>query len=306
VFGPVTFNDNCDGEVIPVVTNERVGGVTEAGCDSVFTRTWTATDGCGNVTIVTQSITVPCCPPACPPGLATISYGGPLCVSSGFATVTLTGITGGTFSSTTGLVIDVNTGTINLSTSSPGTYIVTYSFIGPLGCIGAETTEVTIINDSEAPVASGDTTDRRADCNTPFGDLVFGPVTFSDNGHSVIPVVETIHSVGSGCDSVFTRTWTATDDCGNTTIVNQSITVKYDSEAPVASGDTADSRVACNTPYADLVFGPVTFNDNCDGAVIPVVTNERVGGVTEAGCDSVFTRTWTATDGCGNTTIVRS
>src|SRR4029078_633246 len=148
------------------------------GCDSIFTRTWTATSSCGNTTIVNQSITV--------------KY------------------------------------------------------------------------DSQAPVASGDTTDKTAPCNTPFGDLTFGPVTFNDNCDGAITAqTETSHAQGQGCDSIFTRTWTATDGCGNTTIRTQSITVKYDTEAPVAIGDTTDKTAPCNTPFGELIFGPVSFTDNC-------------------------------------------
>ena len=42
-------------------------------------------------------------------------------------TPTVSGTAGGTFSSTAGLVIDANTGTIDLGSSSSGTYTVTYS-----------------------------------------------------------------------------------------------------------------------------------------------------------------------------------
>jgi hypothetical protein len=46
-------------------------------------------------------------------------------------TPTITGITSGTFSSSASLTIDVNTGEITTSTSSPGTYTVTYSLYIP-------------------------------------------------------------------------------------------------------------------------------------------------------------------------------
>ena len=107
----------------------------------------------------------------------------------------------------------------------------------------------------KAPVPSGDTTDRRADCNTPFGQLTFGPVTFNDNCDGTITAgVRTSHAAGAGCDSVFTRTWTATDGCGNTRTVTQAITVKYDSQAPVPSGDTTDKTAACNSGLTQRPF----------------------------------------------------
>ena len=63
-------------------------------------------------------------------GTATISYGGSPYCATGTATVTLTGQTGGTFSSASGLSLNATTGTINLSSSFPGTYTVTYTYSG--------------------------------------------------------------------------------------------------------------------------------------------------------------------------------
>ncbi|RYD95011.1 MAG: hypothetical protein EOP50_08645, partial [Sphingobacteriales bacterium] len=59
---------------------------------------------------------------------ATISYdGSPYCISTGTATVTHTGTTGGTYSATpAGLSIDAATGAIDLAASTPGTYTVKY------------------------------------------------------------------------------------------------------------------------------------------------------------------------------------
>ncbi|MFY7885635.1 MAG: PKD domain-containing protein, partial [Dolichospermum sp.] len=61
---------------------------------------------------------------------ATISYpGSPYCQASS-ATPTITGVSGGTFSSNSGLSINSSTGTINLANSNPGTYTVTYTYSG--------------------------------------------------------------------------------------------------------------------------------------------------------------------------------
>ncbi|MFY7886605.1 MAG: PKD-like domain-containing protein, partial [Dolichospermum sp.] len=62
--------------------------------------------------------------------------------------VTLTGTgnyTGGTFSSTTGLSINATTGAITPSTSTPGTYVVTYTIPAGSSCLPVQTqTNVTI------------------------------------------------------------------------------------------------------------------------------------------------------------------
>jgi hypothetical protein len=78
---------------------------------------------------------------------ATISYpAAPYCQGSGLAAVTRTGSTGGTFSSTTGLVINAATGEINLNSSTPGTYTVTYTIAAAGGCAAFSTTTSITIN----------------------------------------------------------------------------------------------------------------------------------------------------------------
>ncbi len=65
---------------------------------------------------------------AATPPSATISYTSPVCTGTGLVTATLTGTTGGTFNaSPAGLSINAVTGTIDPSTSIPGTYIISYT-----------------------------------------------------------------------------------------------------------------------------------------------------------------------------------
>ena len=77
---------------------------------------------------------------------ATISYAGnPLCKTLTSALVTLTGTTGGTYSAPTGLTINPSNGAINPSTSTAGTYTVTYNTPASGGCQPVSaTTQVTI------------------------------------------------------------------------------------------------------------------------------------------------------------------
>lgn len=76
-----------------------------------------------------------------------IAYNGsPYCKSANTATVNLSGVSGGTYSSTAGLNINATTGEVNLAASTEGTYTVSYNVAG--SC--AATTSITI---SPAPVA---------------------------------------------------------------------------------------------------------------------------------------------------------
>ena len=79
--------------------------------------------------------------PVTPMPTAAFSYpGSPYCTSASPASPLLTGTTGGVFSSTTGLTIDAGTGTITFTTSSPGTYVVTYTVAATGGCATYTTT----------------------------------------------------------------------------------------------------------------------------------------------------------------------
>lgn len=99
----------------------------------------TAASGCKTAILpVTVSIN--------PLPVATISYpGSPYCqAATPSGTVTQTGQGGGTYSSTAGLAINPTTGIINIATSTPGTYTVTYSFSNG-SCNNTATAVVTIV-----------------------------------------------------------------------------------------------------------------------------------------------------------------
>ncbi|MGZ4962512.1 MAG: HYR-like domain-containing protein, partial [Limisphaerales bacterium] len=91
-----------------------------------------------------------------------------------------------------------------------------------------------------------------------------------------------------------TRTWTATDRCGNSSTASQTITVR-DTTAPVISGVPSASTIQCP---AIPSFTTPTVTDACDNS--PTLTFSDV--TTAGSCAQAYTvvRTWTATDHCGN------
>lgn len=122
-------------------------GVSAPGTYTV-TYTIAPANGCVVYT-TTASVTVSPLP------AATIAYtGSPYCNTGGMVNVTLTGTTGGTFSSTTGLTIDATTGTIDVGTSTLGTYTVTYTIPAGNGCgIFTTTTSITIVAPAAATIS---------------------------------------------------------------------------------------------------------------------------------------------------------
>ncbi|MEO6252110.1 MAG: T9SS type A sorting domain-containing protein, partial [Ferruginibacter sp.] len=83
-----------------------------------------------------------------PAPAATIAYtGSPYCTISGTANVSRTGTAGGTYSSTPGLTLNTTTGAVTLGTSTPGTYVVTYTIPASGACpLFTTTTNITIAN----------------------------------------------------------------------------------------------------------------------------------------------------------------
>jgi hypothetical protein len=104
-----------------------------------------------------------------------------------------------------------------------------------------------------------------------------------------------VRTDGNCADSyTLTRTWTATDRCGNSSSATQVITVQ-DTQAPMLMGVPADVTVECNAlpPVAQP-----TAMDNCDP--VPVITYQQVRTNGDCAYNYTLTRTWTATDRCGN------
>ncbi|MGI4875453.1 MAG: T9SS type A sorting domain-containing protein [Janthinobacterium lividum] len=131
------------GLSINATTGAVTVGATAVASTYTVTNTVAASGGCAAVTS-TATFTLT------PQTTATFSYSGsPFCVSgTANPTPTVTGTAGGTFSSTTGLTINATTGVITLSSSTPGTYTVTYTVAG---ACGSSATQSVIIN--AAPTA---------------------------------------------------------------------------------------------------------------------------------------------------------
>lgn len=109
----------------------------------------------------------------------------------------------------------------------------------------------------------------------------------------------------SSCPNKYklTRTWTLSDACGNTAVHTQVINVN-DTKGPEFSSPPApliEVDCADEIPVAPYLYA----EDNCyDLAALPTVTLKEV--ISEQECTNKFklTRTWTATDACGNTSTV--
>ncbi|MFK8007335.1 MAG: LamG-like jellyroll fold domain-containing protein [Saprospiraceae bacterium] len=103
---------------------------------------------------------------------------------------------------------------------------------------------------------------------------------------------ETTAIISCANNYTITRTWTATDDCGQSTVYTQQITVE-DNVAPTISGVPADVTV---TPTTIPTIPAITFADNCDNSPIITYSVDSI----PVGCQYVIQRIWEAEDNCSN------
>jgi parallel beta-helix repeat protein len=167
---------------------------------------------------------------------ATITYtGSPFCKSLTTTGVpTTTGYTGGTFSSTSGLTIDANTGVINPSTSTAGTYTVTYNIPNLVGC-PAVTTTVTInalptaTASNNSPICSGITLNL-------IGGGVGAYSWTSSSGFTSTAQSPSIPSATASMSGTYTITVTNVNGCTST--ATTSVTVNPVTATPTPQANT--------------------------------------------------------------------
>jgi hypothetical protein len=114
---------------------------------------------------------------------ATIAYAGPFCTSASVQAVSISGTLGGSYSSTSGLAINSGTGEIDPSSSTAGTYTVTYTMAAANGCQAQTANNSVSITDPNPPA------------------IAYSGVSFCNDGSSV-SVVQTGASGGSYSSSV--------------------------------------------------------------------------------------------------------
>ncbi|RFS19138.1 gliding motility-associated C-terminal domain-containing protein [Chitinophaga silvatica] len=302
--------DNCSPAAdIKVVITDGAKTPTP-GCSNgyTFTRTWTATDGCGNAASTSQKVTV-------------IDNSAPVFTWKPAADTTVScekvpnqndvkfAVTDNCSPASDIKIVITDSNPVATPGCANG-YTFTRTWTATDGCGNSATTtqKVTVI-DNTAPVftwkPAADTT-VSCDKVPAKGDVKYA-VTDNCSPTSDIKVVITdgTSTPTPGCSNgyTFTRTWTATDGCGNSTSTSQKVTV-IDNTAPVFTWKpAADTTVSCDkVPAKTDVKYAVT--DNCSPASdIKVVITDGASTPTP-GCTNgyTFTRTWTATDGCGNST----
>ncbi len=124
-------------------------------------------------------------------------------------------------------------------------------------------------------------------------------------GSIALDISDVTTQTASGCgqyEYVITRTWTATDACGNSSTCVQTINVEDTTAPDIVCPPTVN--LDCNDSTDPSNTGMATAGvDNCSSANEVIVTFTDVSTQTGSGCGAdtyTITRTWAATDACGN------
>ncbi len=277
--GAVTASDNCDQEIEINVDEIWVG----EACAPQLIRTWTAIDNCGNTATATQIVDL-------------VDDNPPVFVSAP-ANLHLT--CGVAIPEAQVVVEDACSQDVNVDFSeeqigSGCAYTINRTWTATDAC-GNQSTHIQVItiNDDQAPQFAN----TQANLNLSCGEIpVLTEPIVSDN--CSVPTLEYTESeMTDDCGVTTFRTWTATDDCGNSASYTQTIFVG-DFEAPVLSAIPASLTIDCSAVIPDAM-SPIA-EDQCSAVDISL-TEAIVGG----SCASNYTliRTWTATDLCGNSSV---
>ena len=177
--------------------------------------------------------------------------------------------------------------------SNIGINTVTLTVTDTNGNSDSSTATVTVIDNADPVISCPD--DVTLECPADTSVAANGSATATDNCS-----VEISHSdssvAGCGNTETITRVWRATDDSGNSVSCVQTIIVQ-DTTSPELTVPV-DVVLECPADISVAATGIATGSDTCGNVSI------SHSDITVPGCGNTetITRTWTATDECGNST----
>jgi hypothetical protein len=284
-IGEVEAVDNCVGDV---EVSGPVDIMFPGDCPNNWTveRTWTAVDICGNITEQTQLITVI-------DDEAPVFEGLPenQTVQCDMVPEPADVTVSDNCSEVDAIFFDFNEEIEEGNCT--GNYTIYRFWFAEDECGNeAEYTQIISVIDTTAPVFD----DYEANIEMPCDAISYSvDLTASDNCGEVIVTFEDEDS-DAGCAGSIIRTYTATDDCGNSATAVQTITL-IDNSAPYFVSFPADDTVDC-TEVPEPATNDILYGDNCTEVTLSYNGQEIIPG----NCAGNYTiiRTWTITDNCDN------
>ncbi|MGF6848454.1 gliding motility-associated-like protein [Chitinophaga sp. W3I9] len=296
-------NDDCAGEIIIPVVEVRQDLPGNCANNYLLIRTWTAKDECNTGVTLKQVITVkdmtaPVFNMATPAD-TTVDCDK---IPAGFNLTATDNCTPGVIT-----VVPKDSAAHNPN-SCNNNYVIYRKWTAFDECGNARAVQQIIkVQDTSRPVFSMPAPkDTVVDCDKV---PTWPAITATDNCSGSIQVFTSSKTVKlpGNCAANFreTRTWTATDECGNKTVMQQIITVQDTTKPVFTVKPPADTTVSCDNIPAPAT--DVQVSDNCSSignglTVSRRITTERIPG--ECAGNYRIIRTWIAKDACGNTTTI--
>lgn len=286
--GSATATDNCDGAPFITFTDVTIGGACPQ--EKTINRTWKATDHCGNMNTCLQTIFIddsvaPLI--TCPQNVTIDCTASTLPANTGSATAT-----DNCDQSVTPTFADVT-----VAGGCPQEPTINRTWTATDDCGNASTClQVIIVQDNQAPSITCPM-NLTIDCSENPASL--GEATATDNCDPTVTLTfsDASGGPGGGCliGTTF-RTWTATDDCGNSSTCLQVIVVT--DGLPPAIECPPNITITCTQSTQPATTGTATATDGCDMSPTLTFSDVTVGGACPE--EKTITRTWRATDDCGN------
>ncbi|WP_165768462.1 T9SS type B sorting domain-containing protein [Flavobacterium piscis] len=317
VFATATATDN--NGTISSLTYDDV--VTQGTCVGSYTttRTWTAVDACGNISlpvsqvINVQDITAPTWSTAVASLNKTIECSDAAALTSAQA---LFPIASDLCDSDVSDIVKVSGAFVaSADCSNTGTYINTWTVKDDCGNTSDTFTQVITIEDTSAPtwstvVSSLNKTIECSNAAALTSAQALFPIALDSCDSDVSDIVKVSGAFVASADcsnaGTYTNTWTMKDDCGNTSDTFTQVITIQDTSAPTWSTSVAslNKTIECSNAAA-LTSAQALFpiaSDLCDSDVSDIV---KVSGAFAALADcsnaGTYTNTWTVKDDCGNT-----
>lgn len=281
--GSATATDECDSN--PQVAYSDQEAVGSCPQNRVITRTWTATDRCGNHASCDQTITLadhlaPVL--TCPANIEVLCEQGTDPSVTGQATAhdDCDPAPSVTYSDVS------NAGCCPIVSTIQRTWTATDACGNSVSCV-----QTIRIRDARAPVLHCPP-DITIGCKESTRPSHTGYATATD-GCDQHPTITYCDSACGRCPKIIRRTWKAMDDCGRSATCVQTITVQ-DITPPVITCPP-DVTLTCGESTDPCKTGRARATDDCDSCVSVAYCDTATGN-----CPRTITRTWKATDDCGN------
>ncbi len=291
--------DNCGADQVELTYVDEDNGYNMCERNRIVTRTWTATDACGNSSTAEQLIYLEdtTAPEFTAPSAVSISC------EQDIDNTELTGTVSELFDNCFQDLITTTYEDEVAEGDCAGASTVTRTWMVADYCGNTTTATQTItVYDESAPTFTVPA-DVSLGCDQDLSNLeLAGDVTDEADSCSETVAEATYEDMMTegDCAGSYTisRVWSLSDDCGNVTTATQTISVG-DNTAPTITCPDALSLTSLDAvPSPDSVV--IVADDDCGSVEILFLGSEDNGG---SGCPEnplVLVYSWSATDACGN------